>query len=781
MIMRKRLLPIILAVLMVFTMMPASAGIVYAANGDPAMTLGPYMLDQNVNTSTAQTVWYANEAWRVIGYDGYGAASENDTVTLLSARNLDLSKFGEKRPLSNVYADSTLKVKVDAIAGSFAEGEQSAIVKRTLVRGKYNGKNTDCIAGNEDIPDVLLWPLSAKEANDVNSDLRILDPAHPAWATSYSWLRSPGEDDYWAGYINGSGGVDYSGESVGSSFGVRTAFYLDPGSVLFTSAAENGKVSGTEGANALEKQSDLTNSGDEWKVTLRSGHEDFKISECIATINCLKFKYTGATVGTEDKPEYISAVITDKPVTDTSAAIKYYGRIQTCTSKSGSVRINTAGKLGDNEYLYIFNEQYNGDKSTDYASALQEFRPPEPISYDVTFKVANGSWNDGTKKDKIVTLNGHEGDTLKLASEQIPEAGDKPDENCKAGSWDTAPSADTAITENTTYTYTYTDQAVENVIAMIEALPEIDAMKRTDAAAVQEAKDAYDALTEVQKAQIDAAVTTRLNKAVDRAGKIVAEAAEAADLRDRAVVDLAQLDKLVDGSLYRAASYRNYVDAYEAFNDLVDDNEATTEQLRTARSAVIKAYKNLEKKIDISDSEITGLKAVSYTGKAQTQKPVVTLDGTTLNPDTEYKVSYKNNIKAGTATVIVTGIGDDHTGTATAAFKINKAANPLKISAKTATVKYSKLKKKAQTLAITKVIKFTKKLNDKKTYTLVSAKKGSKSFRKYFTINKTTGKVSVKKGLKKGTYKVKVKVKALGNNNYKASGLKSVTFTVKVK
>ena len=114
-------------------------------------------------------------------------------------------------------------------------------------------------------------------------------------------------------------------------------------------------------------------------------------------------------------------------------------------------------------------------------------------------------------------------------------------------------------------------------------------------------------------------------------------------------------------------------------------------------------------------------------------------------------------------------------------FIINKAANPLKIGAKTATVKYSKLKKKAQTLTVTKVIKFTKKLNDKKTYTLSSAKKGSKSFKKYFKINKTSGKVTVKKGLKKGTYKVKVKAKALGNNNYKASAVKTVTFKVKVK
>jgi endo-1,4-beta-xylanase len=48
-------------------------------------------------------------------------------------------------------------------------------------------------------------------------------------------------------------------------------------------------------------------------------------------------------------------------------------------------------------------------------------------------------------------------------------------------------------------------------------------------------------------------------------------------------------------------------------------------------------------------------------------------------------------------------------------------------------------------------------------------------------INQSTGKVTVKKGLKKGTYKVKVKVKAAGNANYKASAWKTVTFSVIVK
>jgi len=186
--------------------------------------------------------------------------------------------------------------------------------------------------------------------------------------------------------------------------------------------------------------------------------------------------------------------------------------------------------------------------------------------------------------------------------------------------------------------------------------------------------------------------------------------------------------------------------------------------------------------IDIDENQFI------YNGKAH--KPAISdiytdatvIDDNDMVEGRDYKVSYKNNVNAGTGTITVTGIGE-YSGTETEKFKISKVANPLKISPKTAKVKYSKLKKKTQALAVTKVIKFTKKLKDKKTYTLVSAKKGSKSFKKYFKVNKTTGKVTIKKNkkMKKGTYKVMVKVKALGNSNYKASAVKSVTFKVKVK
>lgn len=112
--------------------------------------------------------------------------------------------------------------------------------------------------------------------------------------------------------------------------------------------------------------------------------------------------------------------------------------------------------------------------------------------------------------------------------------------------------------------------------------------------------------------------------------------------------------------------------------------------------------------------------------------------------------------------------------------KAGKAANPLKIKGKKATVKYKKLKKKAQLLAISKLITFTKKGKGTMRYTLSSAKKGKKSFKKSFSINPKTGKIRVKKGLKKGTYKLKIKVKAAGNTSYKVA-TKTVTVKIIIK
>ena len=96
-------------------------------------------------------------------------------------------------------------------------------------------------------------------------------------------------------------------------------------------------------------------------------------------------------------------------------------------------------------------------KDTTYTYA---YTPKNKITRTVTFKVEHGAWDDGTTEDQTVTLVGYEGDTLKLKEDQIPAVGNKPDKGYQAGSWDTEPSPDTPVTENTTYTYTYDDKPI---------------------------------------------------------------------------------------------------------------------------------------------------------------------------------------------------------------------------------------------------------------------------------------------------------------------------------
>ena len=62
-------------------------------------------------------------------------------------------------------------------------------------------------------------------------------------------------------------------------------------------------------------------------------------------------------------------------------------------------------------------------------------------------------------------------------------------------------------------------------------------------------------------------------------------------------------------------------------------------------------------------------------------------------------------------------------------------------------------------------------------YKFVSVNRGG--FKKFFKLNKKTGKLTIKKGLNNGTYKLKIKVKASGNKNY-LSAVKTVNVKVKV-
>lgn len=421
-----RLLTALLVIAVTVCFVPQMGKPVYATSGDPAMVLGTYALKKDANTKDAQVLWYGNTNWYVIAYgaDEQGLYSDG-AATMLAAGDFGYGEYAP-RGSTNEYSSSTIRTKLKNSESKFSSGESEAIQK-----------------WNDD----LLWPLSADEAAAIPQE------ALAEWFFYDWWTRSPGLGSDKVAFVQGagSGKVNRIGELVENVFmDYRPAFSMDLEKILLVSAAQGGKSSGPAGADALKVQSDLTNSGSEWKVTVKdNAHAGFTISKTTPTENGVTVEYTGAQAGTN---EYISAIITDE-----SGAIKYYGRIATVSAAADTVTINTADKLGENDHLYVFNEQCNGDKKTDYASELTEVTIPELISYTVTFKVKNGSWNDGKTADKKVTLSRYDNEdkALVLQSDDIPAVGNKPANGYKAGSWDTTPDTDTAISKDTTYTYTY--------------------------------------------------------------------------------------------------------------------------------------------------------------------------------------------------------------------------------------------------------------------------------------------------------------------------------------
>lgn len=76
---------------------------------------------------------------------------------------------------------------------------------------------------------------------------------------------------------------------------------------------------------------------------------------------------------------------------------------------------------------------------------------------------------------------------------------------------------------------------------------------------------------------------------------------------------------------------------------------------------------------DFADAKVTGITDKTYTGSKLKQDLVVKDGKTSLKEGRDYEVAYKNNVHAGTATVIVTGKGN-YAGTQKITFKITERA-----------------------------------------------------------------------------------------------------------
>ena len=422
---------------MVFAMMPIMGSPAYAASGDPAINLVEAGNAPNIAGAQASSVWFGNYKqssngsgfinepvkWRVL-------KNADGKLFLLSDQNLDCVKYNEVYT-SVTWETCTMRAWLNGgktnggtegntydynndsfMKNAFSGGEKAAVAATKVTND--NGLN-DTPGGNATVDRIFL--LSTGEAmnegygftgNVQETDTRYAKntdyaESRGAWTNTspqydgngYWWLRSPGYSSYGAADVSYDGYVhDYGNYVNYNYYGARPAFNFNLESVLFTSAAAGGKSSGAAGPGALKKVGG--NTSGEWKFTLRDDgtvkdaggkviegldrHKDFAVNSCETEYDSktktLTVPYSGAATG---ENEYISAVITDKPITDAAAKIRYYGRIRNCKAAkdaSDTVTVNMKDKLESGDTLYVFNEQYNGDKKTDFASGLKEITIP---------------------------------------------------------------------------------------------------------------------------------------------------------------------------------------------------------------------------------------------------------------------------------------------------------------------------------------------------------------------------------------------------------------------
>ena len=401
----------LLAVCLVMAMLPTAA---LAADTGKAIQLVSEGSAGNLGGGQADNVYFGNYyyyqsnnrtkepvKWRVLSNTG-------GQLFLLSDQNLDVFQYHTEE--ENVtWETSTIRSWLNGYGASsnaggssgtdytgdnflnaaFSAGEQRAIATTTVVNDENTDYGTD--GGNDTNDRIFLLSLTETYNRTYfprGTNLRSTNTAYVAGGGKLGrgmngankpdryWLRSPGFEHWQAAFMEDDGSQNADGNPVNDrATAVRPAFNLDLDDVLFTSAAEGGKsASGMDsGLTAVQNYS-----GNDWKLTLKdSDRSSFAISNGKWSGNTLTFSYSGAQTGTN---EYLSAVILE------NGAITYYGRILQLTSASGtaSLSLPSGVTLSDTTKLSVFNEQVNGDKRTDYASALSPIPAPEKPAITTT-------------------------------------------------------------------------------------------------------------------------------------------------------------------------------------------------------------------------------------------------------------------------------------------------------------------------------------------------------------------------------------------------------------
>ena len=389
--MKKRLLSILLTLCMALSLLPAVA---FAEGGAKAIQSGTGSIHgYDTSAGDYSYIYYGTWRnspikWRVL--DTKANTGEADALFLLTDECLyplpgDLyACYIQFNPADkqnrHLWKDSTLQ---GWFKSTFYSGENSAFTsaERALIPATTQASSVFSYKapGAPSWDPGMRFQICGLEAEHVfapsiqdvvnaaygftDSASRIAGPSNSLGPGTRYWLRSFEISEQLPFMV----GEDASlmGDWGDNPSAVRPAMNLSTAgnNILFVSAAEGGKPAG-----GLAEISKYT--GNEWKLTLLdSSRSGFAVTTTDLSAytrgGTVEIGYTGAKTGTN---EYVSAMILDA-----AGNPAYYGRSSAAlTDENGTAEL-TIPALAEGTYtLKVFNEQYNGDKMTDLASAFAD-------------------------------------------------------------------------------------------------------------------------------------------------------------------------------------------------------------------------------------------------------------------------------------------------------------------------------------------------------------------------------------------------------------------------
>ena len=791
----------ILSLMLVFTMIPALTSVANAEDSTdfPAISIGSgdikkgdkvYMGVRNINGSIVPI------SWLVLGganstnlKDGNVSVDPSDARLLIAEKIQEGAIFFNSNG-GNAWQKSTAQTWCrDFLTGSdngtdrFTAEEEAVPLSTSKSEGLYGDWGVSSLENER------LFFLSAEEASDSNYFSN--DDSRIAYRHDYEtydwWLRSPYRlDSSDAACVTPDGEVGVY--DVLGRVGARPAFNFNLKSALFLSAAEGGKSSGAAGADALRKIS--TTSTNEWKLTLHDSSLDIaQYSAASGAVLSAAEGYDSWSVSiigeTEfavspvaDDNEYISAILADS-----SGKALYYGHIANSKMVNLAYVTIPAGLSAGEYKLYIFSEQINDDKFTDYASAFStidltvEALPVE--TFTVTFKAEGGSWQDGT--------------TEKTQTVESGQAATAPADPTREGftfdGWDTDFSNVTSsITVRAkwkekesptpeTFEVTFDANGGKWSDETTEKKQTVESGQAATAPA-DPTRDDYDFDGwDTDFSNVTSSITVRA-KWKEKESPTPETFEVTFDANGGKWWDGTTESKTLtfESGQTVTAPGELAMEGYDLKGWYVGDDPVELSSITSSMEVNAHWEKHL---ISIQDAEVV-LSKTTFTYNKRIQKPAIeTIGGMTLTEGTDYtaewsKVSPKN---AGEYSVTITGAGN-YTGTTEATYEIKKAKNPLKVKAKSKVinVSYKELKIKSIKLKRSALIKFKNNIGDVKKYKLAPV---SKKYKGCVTIQKS-GKLRFKQDCKKGTCTVTIQVKAKGNKNYMESEWIKVRLKIKI-